>query len=275
MSRWNYFPKSTPRKVEGGIKAKSKRGKIGEQWWSRRFVEVVESYSISSRIKRGKRYARGGQVVELDVDEGSVHADVQGSRPNPYEVHIGGASLSTEDWDRVEQAMAERAAFAAQLLAGEMPADIEEAFEACKSSLFPASYREMDTSCSCPDSANPCKHIAAVFYILAEKFDEDPFLIFRWRGRSREELLERLRLRRLRSSDSSAATRDELPAEHATALGECLDSFWSAGSDLEEVRIRPGHTEVPDAALERLGKPPERIRDVREDLRKLYDLMSS
>lgn len=272
MSRWNYFPKSTPRKVDGGIKAKSKRGQIGEEWWSRRFVEVVESYSIASRIKRGKRYARGGQVLELDVDEGSVRAEVQGSRPHPYEVHIGGASLSDKDWDRVEQAMADRAAFAAQLLAGEMPADIDEAFEACEFSLFPASYKEMETSCSCPDYANPCKHIAAVFYILAEKFDEDPFLIFRWRGRSREELLERLR--RLRSSEAhSTGSADEMPAEQAAPLGECLDNFWSAGKTLEQVHLRPGQSEVPDAALRRLGKPPQHIDEVHEELRELYARM--
>lgn len=269
---WSYFPKSTPRKVDGGIKAKSKRGKIGEEWWSRRFVEVVESYSIASRIKRGKRYARGGQVLELDVDEGYADAKVQGSRPNPYEVNIGGASLGAEDWERVEQAMAERAAFAARLLAGEMPADIEEAFEACKFSLFPASYDEMETSCSCPDYANPCKHIAAVFYILAEKFDEDPFLIFRWRGRSRDELLERLR--RLRSSDAHGTdSAADVPAEQATPLGKCLDTFWSAGNALEQVHLRPGQSEVPDAALRRLGKPPERIDEVHEELRELYAQM--
>ncbi len=269
---WSYFPKSTPRKVEGGIKAKSKRGQIGEKWWSRRFVEVVESFSIASRIKRGKRYARGGQVLELDVGEGSVHAKVQGSRPSPYKVHIGGASLSDENWDRVEQAMAERAVFAAQLLAGEMPADIEEAFEACQFSLFPTSYRELETSCSCPDSANPCKHIAAVFYILAEKFDEDPFLIFRWRGRSRDELLDHLR--QLRSSgESAAAGPGEPTAEQATPLGDCLDNFWSAGNALDKVHIRRGHAEVPDAALRRLGKPPQRIDEVRADLGELYGLI--
>ncbi|QDG52523.1 hypothetical protein FIV42_17815 [Persicimonas caeni] len=266
---WSYFPKSTPRKVEGGIKAKSKRGKIGEEWWSRRFVEVVESYSISSRIKRGKRYARGGQVIALAIDDGMVHAQVQGSRPNPYKVDIGGASLGDEDWEQVEQAMSERAAFAAQLLAGEMPADIEEAFEACEFSLFPASYKKMETHCSCPDSANPCKHIAAVFYILAEKFDEDPFLIFRWRGRSREELLDHLR--RLRSSNARAAgSQDDLPAEPSTPLSECLDNFWSAGPSLERIRIRPGLAEIPDAALRRLGKPPERIAEVRDELGALY-----
>ena len=268
---WRYFPKSKPRRVEGGIKAKSRRGKIGEKWWSRRFVEVVESYSISNRIKRGKRYARGGQVLSLDVSEGSAHAAVQGSRPSPYEVHIGGSSLNADDWERVEQAMAKRAAFVAQLLAGEMPEDIDEAFQACKFSLFPASYEAMETSCSCPDYANPCKHIAAVFYILAEKFDDDPFLIFRWRGHSREELLERLR--RLRSSGDAAAP-DQRPPEQATPLAESLKVFWSAGSALEQVRIRPGNTDVPDAALKRLGTPPARIGGVGQDLRELYDLIA-
>ena len=266
---WRYYEKSTPREVEDGIKAQSKRGDIGEQWWSRRFVEVVESYSKVNRLQRGKRYARKGQVVELDVEKGVVSAKVQGSRSDPYEVTITGDALDEEGWRQVEAAMAERAVFAAQLLVEEMPADIEEAFEACEYSLFPDSYSDMATNCTCPDSANPCKHLSAVFYILAEKFDDDPFLIFRWRGQSRDELLAKLRELRDVSGDreqSEGAFKkgDDRP------IGECLDEFWAAGETLEEVKIRPGKSEVPAAALNRLGQPSAGLDRVHEELTGFY-----
>jgi uncharacterized Zn finger protein len=266
---WRYYEKSTPREVEDGIEAQSKRGDIGEQWWSRRFVEVVESYSKVNRLQRGKRYARKGQVVELDVEEGIVSAKVQGSQSTPYEVTITGDALDEEGWRQVEAAMAERAVFAAQLLVEEMPADIEEAFEACEYSLFPDTYSDMATNCTCPDSANPCKHLSAVFYILAEKFDDDPFFIFRWRGRSRDELLARLRELRdvddnREQSEVAFKTGDDRP------IGECLDEFWASGEALEEVTIRPGKSEVPDAALSRLGQPPTELDQVHEELRQSY-----
>lgn len=266
---WRYYESRSPKEVEDGIEARSKRGDIGEQWWSRRFVDVVESYSKSNRITRGKRYARKGQVVDLSVENGVVSATVQGSRPDPYEVTIRGDALDEETWHQVERAMADRAAFAAQLLTEEMPPDIEEVFEACAVSLFPQSYRDMATNCTCPDTADPCKHIAAVYYILAEQFDEDPFLIFRWRGRSRETLLDRLQ--DLRGADNGSADRhvsfekgDERP------IGECLDEFWTAGESIADVQIRSGTVQVADAALRRLGEPPTELADVYERVGRYY-----
>jgi uncharacterized Zn finger protein len=96
-----------------------------------------------------------------------------------------------------------RALFAAKLLVGEMPRDIDEALADCHLSLFPASPRDLTAICWCPDWENPCKHIAAAYYLLAEAFDDDPFLIFRWRGRTRDELLSRLH----RGAAASPTTR--------------------------------------------------------------------
>lgn len=270
---WRYYENRSPKDVEDGIEAQSKRGDIGEQWWSRRFVDTVESYSKSNRITRGKRYARKGQVVDLTVENGVVSATVQGSRSDPYEITIRGDALNEKTWQQVEQAMADRAVFAAQLLTEEMPADIEEVFEACNVSLFPQSYSDMSTNCTCPDSANPCKHIAAVFYILAEQFDDDPFLIFRWRGRSRESLLDSLQdLRdvddKSNAQDVSFETGDDRP------IGECLDEFWTAGESVEKVHIRSGTASVADAALQRLGQPPAELADVHERVIENYTEMT-
>src|SRR5579863_3988933 len=194
--RWDYYHENRPRKVANGLKTKSDRGAIGETWWSKRWVAVLESFGMGTRLTRGRSYARQGQVVSIEVEPGIIKAKVQGSRPKPYDVKIKLKPLSDKDWDNVTDAMAAQAIFVAKLLAGEMPTNIEEAFAAAKVSLFPTSNQELVTDCTCPDWANPCKHIAAVYYILAERFDEDPFLIFKLRGRSKEEIIQTLRSKR-------------------------------------------------------------------------------
>src|SRR5207237_1514017 len=161
-----------------------------------------------------------------------VKAKVQGSQRQPYKVEIRLKSLSDQDWDKVTAAMASQAIFAAKLLAGEMPQNIEEAFGAVHLSLFPTALKELETNCSCPDWANPCKHIAAVYYLLAERFDEDPFLIFKLRGRTKEQIIEILREKRAEafSGESPALTAS---TEDSTAAGaaeplleENLETFW-------------------------------------------------
>ena len=139
MSDWDRdFPPSRPRKAEGGIKARSKRGSIGERWWSRRFIDVLESFGLQSRLSRGRNYARSGQVLSLDIGTGQVTAQVQGSRVKPYKVKLTVDPLTTRQWQRVAEALAARAVFRARLLAGEMPAEIEEVFAGCGTPLFPA-----------------------------------------------------------------------------------------------------------------------------------------
>ncbi len=188
-----FVPWSRPRKAVGGIKARSKRGPIGEQWWSRRFIDVLESFGMKSRLTRGRSYARSGQVLSLEISAGYVTALVQGSRVKPYRVRLQVLPLTTKQWRRVEQELAARAVFRARLLAGEMPAEIEDVFAACGTPLFPKSAHDLEMSCSCPDWGVPCKHLAAVCYVLAEAFDEDPFGVLAWRGKGREDLLAALR----------------------------------------------------------------------------------
>lgn len=182
-----------PLPVEGGLRARSTRGAIGRSWWSRRFLEVLESFALGTRLTRGRAYARRGQVRWLRVAPGEVVASVQGSRPHPYAVRIGLPAYPDPVWRRVEQHLAAQALYAARLLAGELPAELEELFVDAGAPLFPASIDELDLSCGCPDVAVPCKHLAAVCYLLAEAFDADPFELLHWRGRDRARLLGRLR----------------------------------------------------------------------------------
>ena len=191
--RWDEWPPARPIRVEGGIKARSRRGAIGEQWWSRRFIGVLESYGMSSRLARGRSYARAGQVLDFQLAQGKVTARVQGSRVRPYQVRIGVLPLTKPQWRRVQERLASQALFRAKLLAGEMPHEIEDVFAECGTPLFPRSATDLDMHCSCPDWGVPCKHLAAVCYVLAEEFDRDPFAMLAWRGKARDELLAALR----------------------------------------------------------------------------------
>jgi uncharacterized Zn finger protein len=276
FGRFGNFPRTGPRAVEGGIKAKSRRGDIGETWWSQRFIQILESFGFGSRLARGRSYARRGQVLDLTVEKGVVEARVQGSRQRPYAVRLTVGLLSDADWTRAEQAMAAKALFMARLLAGEMPREIEEAFAESRLSLFPASGSELASACSCPDWAVPCKHVAAVFYILAESFDADPFLVFTWRGRTKEELTERLRaLRGAAGGGAGVLMPPELP-DSSPPLRACLDSFWQAGPQLAEVAIRPWAAEVPDALMRQLGPAPVSVggENLAQVLARAYKAMS-
>jgi uncharacterized Zn finger protein len=282
VSSWRDWPPSSgPRKVEGGIKARSKRGAIGEQWWSRRFIEVLESFGMQGRLARGRNYARSGQVLNLDISAGYVTAKVQGSRPKPYRVRLQVLPLTTRQWQRVEQALAGRALFRARLLAGEMPAEIEDVFADCGTPLFPRSDRELEMTCSCPDWGMPCKHMAAVCYVLAEAFDDDPFAMLAWRGKSRADLLAALRRLAGGGAESAAVADDGAHSPLAglaeRPLTESLAGFWAPGMSQARLRILPPAPVTPaDLLLRSFEPPPVQIRgeDLASVLRPAYLLMT-
>ncbi len=186
---YRYIPAS-PREVKGGIKAHSRRGGFGSQWWAKRWIDVLESFDIGARLSRGRSYARAGQVISIDIKEGSIEAKVQGTRKTPYNISISVKTLKKNEWEKIANLLSGQVLFAAKLMNGEMPEDIEEVFTQAGLSLFPDKHRDLITNCSCPDWSNPCKHIAAVYYIIGEEFDRDPFLIFKLRGIDRTGLMK-------------------------------------------------------------------------------------
>ena len=115
---WDEWPPARPIRVEGGIKARSKRGAIGEQWWSRRFIGVLEASGLSGRLARGRSYARAGQVLDFELSQGKVTAQVQGSRVRPYDVRLGVLPLTKAQWRRVQERLASQALFLLSLKAG-------------------------------------------------------------------------------------------------------------------------------------------------------------
>ena len=269
MSDGWYFDAGPRRPAKDGIAARSTHGDIGESWWSRRFIAALHQVADTSRLGRGRSYARTGQVMDLRVSPGAVTARVQGSDPRPYRVKIGLEPFTDEEWTRAEEALAGQALFLASLLAGEMPRDVEDAFTAAGLSLFPSSPNQLRTECSCPDAANPCKHIAATFYILAEGFDDDPFLVLAWRGRTRERLLDRLR--ELRGALPAAAEGAPEPPPPPPA------DYWRAGPELAALQFTPRATGMPDAVLRQLGPlPPEAGGErIQQSLAQAYALFTA
>ena len=231
-------------------------------WWSRRFLETLDGLGLGAYRTSGQRSARAGHVLSLSVSTSLVTAQVRDSGPDPHRARIAVKAFDSADWARIEQELATQAVFAAKLLAGELPADLEGVFAKLGLSLFPQNLREVTMDCSCPGWEVPCRHLAAACQVLAESFDADPFTYLAWRGRTREDLLDRLRALR-----THAAARDRGPA----TLADELDSFW--GKRTEVAVSRGATTSVLDQldplALEAGGRP------VTELLRPAYQRMTS
>ncbi|GAB1644585.1 SWIM zinc finger family protein [Krasilnikovia sp. MM14-A1259] len=249
-----FFEAAKPIQVDGGIAVRAKRGAIGERWWSRRFVTILEAICQEGRLARGRSYARKGQVMDFTLSHGRVNARVQGSRPEPYEVTISIPAYGDAEWSRIEAELASRALYRAALLAGEMPHEIVDVFAELDLPLFPPA---LDLRCSCPDWAVPCKHASAVLYVLAEAFDDDPFLVLAWRGRDRDALLDALR-----GMPETQAPPDPLTIEDEP-LESRLADFYSPGISLSRLRERPARVHAPPELLLRaLDPPPLRVRHI-------------
>lgn len=239
----------------------SRREVLASQWWSQRFTAVLESYGLGPRMERGRRYARSGRVGDLMVKAGRLEAKVQGSRAVPYRVTVRLAVPSKAQWRTLEAAMAARLGWTAQLLNGEVPQDLEAAFAEVGVPLFPRRWSDLQVRCGCPDDAVPCKHIAALLYVFAQRLDEDPWLLLAWHGKDREALLTTL--------------RRNAPAPQPVAAD--LPPWWPPG-----LRARPEPTlrhlpdplppDPPERALERLGplEWPDAPPDLLERMAVLY-----
>lgn len=208
MSRWGSYgwytpaPKKPP--PERGIRMK----KAGTTWWGQRWISALEEVlrGDSGRLSRGRTYARAGRTHDLEVKGGKVTAKVTGSRPTPYKITIELTQLGEAAWKKVIAAMASKAQFSAELLAGQMPQAIDEAFVEAGVSLFPKQRADLKTNCSCPDWGDPCKHVAATHYVLGEALDRDPFLLFELRGKTKGQVLDALRAAR-GAGDEPAPTK--------------------------------------------------------------------
>lgn len=188
-------------------------------WWGQRFIAALEEFTDPARLGRGRSYASGGRILDYKLANGTVTARVRGSI-NPYfgvykepiyTTTITIKAISVTDWKKAIRTIASRADLVTKLLMNEMPDTIDDAFSGMGLHLLPHSERDFVTDCSCPDWANPCKHIAGLYYLLASALDRDPFLMFELRGLSREALHAELVKTPLGQILVSALKAEELP----------------------------------------------------------------
>jgi uncharacterized Zn finger protein len=249
------------------------------EWWAQRWVDLLESFGWIRRLARARTYAREGNVLKLEFNGAKVFALVQGTAPEPYKVSLSLDPFDDEQWQYVIETMAAQAFFSAKLLSGEMPHNIESVFTANGLSLFPLTKFDIHSRCSCPDKANPCKHIGAVYYILGDRFSDDPFVLFQLRGRTREQIIMTLRQLRSQSADTPQDCVEDLtqpqPMPSLPAQG-----FWHYEAPLDPslVVITPPGTEtildvlgtLPMKSTLAVTNPAIATQAVMEDLRGIY-----
>lgn len=243
--------------------------RFGLTWWGQRWIGALEALGAlyANRLPRGRTYARRGAVAELRVAAGEVTAKVEGSRARPYRVRLRLPAFDEDTWAAVTHALAGEVRHAAALLDGQMPEGVDEVLAGCGVSLFP-SPGELAATCSCPDAANPCKHVAAVAYQLAEAFDADPFLLPALRGRERAALLAGLRAARA-GGDAEAEAEPADDGDAVALASLSAGTLWDAPADLAAVRVQPAPAGDAGAFLRRLGPPPgcpEEVADEAEAL---------
>lgn len=248
-----------------------------EAWWVQRWVELLNTYRFKKRLERGRRYAREGNILSLEFKGAKVVALVQGTAEEPYKLSIWMDAFSDEDWNYVIDTLSEKAIYSAQLLAGEMPPDIEAVFTSSGLSLFPFNLTEVRSKCSCPDPKNPCKHIAAVYYQLGDFFREDPFVLFQLRGRTKAQLLDSLRQKRQQSdaTTAEAETVDTDTQEDAAVPTKTptvdISQYWRFDQPLDSslVVITASGTTVLDV-LDKIPLSAEDAQFVTTYLQDLY-----
>jgi uncharacterized Zn finger protein len=255
----NHVSHSKPRQKSIPVISLTGQPPAAQQaWWSKRFLEVLESFRLGSRLARGKAYAQENKVLKLSISSGIVQATVQGSRKSHYRVAIKLMPLSDTVWRQVMHNLTKRAIFAVEMLQDKMPEDIEEVFTAGNTSLFPSQLNELESECDCPDWSNPCKHIAAVYYVLAQHFDLDPFLIFVWRGRLKTQILEYLRNYWRQGKPRTQAFGAVVP--RLKINNDDNQAYWHGTFNSKETRsLDPFSDAVPDSAIKKLGEAPVQL----------------
>jgi uncharacterized Zn finger protein len=223
---------------------RQKRRNFGESWWGNAWVEAVEQHAElnPSRLARGRAYARFNYVGALHVEPGAVRARVAGSRATPYHTFVKVTAFTDRQWDAFLDVVSGKVAHAAALIDSELTSELVEDARTAGVELLPAAG-DLSTGCTCPDDADPCKHAAALCYLVADLLDDDPFSLLHMRGRTKAEIIEALRNRRQR----------EAQAEGATVAAGSLDEEDAVGVFAS---VNPGPLPRVPVAAAHPGKPP-------------------
>jgi uncharacterized Zn finger protein len=251
-----------PRKVRSGIRLKlDLEAPEGAGHAAGRVLRLLELSAAPAAREEGLNYGRLGQTRKLTVEPGAVTASIQGRAERAYEVRISLEAFGSEQWDQVADALNEQPRFAARLLSGEVPPDIEALFEPLELTLFPRAQQDVQVSCSCREKEPWCKHVCCLALLLAEKLSTEPTLIFRLRGADLEDLVERTRQRRLMAGADQRPAPVYVPRvpgasdAQATPLEDSLEGFWRSPRPAE-VDLSLRAPEVSHPLLRRLGQSP-------------------
>ena len=263
MSRWRWYEPASKQPVpDDGLRV----DRFGLTWWGEQWIQALKrlGYAYANRLPRGRSYARAGRVTDLAIGSGEATAGVVGTRNEPYSVRIKLKTFSKQSWKKVIEVLAGRARFSVALLRGEIPPEIGEALGDQGLELFPVSGRDIETSCSCPDWANPCKHVAAVHYVVAAALDSDPYLIFVLRGLDRQALLGALAEARGSCAPSPVPREIASPREPLWEEPAEMDEelFLGKGRPLPQLAFDMAPAAVDLAGLARLGPPPPVLQDL-------------
>ncbi|GGA12794.1 hypothetical protein [Okeania sp. KiyG1] len=234
-----------------------------KEWWTQQWIDLLNSYRFKKRLERARNYARQGNVLSIEFKDKEIISQVQGTAPEPYKQSLWLDTFSDEDWNYVIETMSQRAIFTAKLLAGEMPQNIEEVFAVNGLRLFPFTLDDIHAKCDCPDPKRVCKHIAAVYYILGDRFSDDPFLLFQLRGRSKEKILEILRQKRGQSQEKNSTIKEKNTTEKtqksptsATQESINFEHFWEYKQKLDSSLVVITPPPSNETVLDVLGPLP-------------------
>lgn len=266
--------------------------KFSRTWWGKVFIEALESFTDAGRLQRGRSYARGNKVKSFEIDGNQISALVRGS-VNPYfgvykeptyKISIEIQPIAQAEWNLVIDKLSSNASIVSRLLLNEVPDNIESAFSELKLHLLPHSRQDFKTKCSCPDYANPCKHIAGVYYLVASQLDDNPFLLFELRGLSKSELQKKLAQTPLGKILSEELNATEAPLELSTSLYTRVEKqsipdkpstreFWLGAKKLPTTIDVPTANSIPAIAVKQQGDFPsfwQRDNSFIETMEELY-----
>ncbi|MHC4947567.1 MAG: SWIM zinc finger family protein [Planctomycetota bacterium] len=245
---------ATPRRVANGIRLAATEGAaappIARGWRDR-----LTAWFDEPALGEGHEYARTGQTVSLALEGHVVVAAVQGRAAAPYRTTIELPVFTREEWERVIEAMTAEAIYPARILAGELPAGVEDLFAELGLPLLPGGADAPTARCTCA-AGGRCKHAAAVAWLLSQRLEREPLTILALRGLDASRLLEQLRqARAIRTRGVATAHADPLIAGSRSPgepLESCLEDFWRIGPLPDD----PLPRHAPHALLRRLGPSP-------------------
>ncbi|WP_216915161.1 SWIM zinc finger family protein [Nocardia noduli] len=248
----DYSKYGKRRPVDGGVSARSRRGGFGRTWWGKALIDAVEAMAEPGRLARGRTYARSGQVVSYRIEPGAVTAEVQGSQPRPFTAVFTVRPLREEELALLIETIRTAPGMLAEIASGALPSGLGP-------HLLPTTAADLDFTCTCPDPGWPCKHVAAVCYLLAERLDERPREILTLRGLDLETLIGGI------ERDPQPTVSDDPYGDRVTLPDLPTPEFRPAADDLDPVILR--------RALRMLAEDePSAAAGLRE-LRALYDVL--